>query len=277
MVTPSHITRGIALINLGNQANKLPPKILAEDGNIYLIHSPKESEINKYRTTNKFLANHFLKIWNLRSPKLAAIHAPPSIFKGISKTNLLPKSSITSGKVCFGIQSHRAEIMFNPLMDDVHYWSYKAFNNPLDFLKLALFDGWIGNNGRKNPSKDLFFLSNRNHKLELYTSHHEFTFGNIPYEYLSKNYRNKAHFSILELNIVRKIISMNAYDELKTILSAYYFDAIKKVIHSFADILEEMPENYRIRTQNKNKIKEFIENKDKNERVLEEFLDIIKP
>ena len=54
MVTPSHITRGIALINIDDQTSKKDPLLLAEDGNVYAVYSAKKTDINKHRESNRF-------------------------------------------------------------------------------------------------------------------------------------------------------------------------------------------------------------------------------
>lgn len=277
MVTPSHITRGIALINIDDHSLKNDPQLLAEDGNVYAVYSVKKTDINKHRESNRFFCFHFLNIWNLNTPKMSVIHAPPSIFNGLKQTHPITKTPIANGRICLGFKIQREELTFNPLIDDVHYWTYKAFSNPLDFLKLALFDGWIGNDGRKESSIDLFFITDKNRKLKLFTRNHELTFGDIPYQNLSKNYRNRAHFSILKLKIVRKIISMYNLDALTELLSDYYINSINNVLASMKEIFKLMPENFRITLEEQSKIREYIGNADRNERVFEEFMAIVRP
>lgn len=277
MVTPAHVTRGIALINFDKPSFRKDPLLLAEDGNMYITYSVKETESNKHRTTNKFFSHHFLEIWKLNTPKMATLHAPPSIFNGLKQNHLFNKTPISTGKVCLGFKLQKEEILFNPLLDDVHYWSFKSFSNSQDFLRMALFDGWIGNNGRKNTGLDLFFITDKHNKLQLYSRNHEWTFGDIPYEFLSKNYRDNTHFSILELKIVRKIISMYDLDTLKNSLYFYYKESIKKTLDSFEAILKVLPDNFRVSANDKKNIAAFLGNADRNERVFEEFLAIVRP
>jgi hypothetical protein len=275
MLIPIHITRGISILEKHPIGNKSGIKVLAEDGSVYKIHKKLTSKNHPHRKMNEVLCSYLLNIWNLNTPNVACLHTPPSILNGSSKLPAAFKNYLNKSDQAIGIKIHEQHYTFSPLGDDPHYWSYKALASPLDLIKISLWDGWIGNTGRKNTSKDLFFEMDKNKKLKIYSYNHGLTFGDIPNNFLSKNYRDKAHFSLLDLDLTKKIILMISEQQVIDTLSVYYRQAIDTSIFALPQIFQYINPIIPVSKEARSNIEDFLKNHDRNKRVFEEFASII--
>jgi hypothetical protein len=211
----------------------------------------------------------------LKTPNIASLNTPPSILNGSSKLPPAFRSYLNKSDQAIGIKIHEQHCTFSLLGDDPHYWSYKALASPLDLIKISLWDGWIGNNGRQNTSKDIFFGIDKNQKLDIFTYNHGLTFGDIPYAFLSRNYRNKSHFSLLNLDLSKKIVRMITDRDLIQFLSEYYRQAIDTSLFALPQIFQYINPIIPVSKEARSNIEDFLKNKDRNQRVFEEFASII--
>jgi hypothetical protein len=95
----------------------------------------------------------------------------------------------------------------------------KLYENPIDFLKIGLFDLWLVNIDRKPTNLNLMKLINTRFKFEFIAIDHAYTFDTLRYDQINQNAELSYNDSILSLDFAKfiykyRLYSSNIDDEL---------------------------------------------------------------
>lgn len=131
---------------------------------------------------NEYLAHHFACIWGLRSPEIARIRIKlehiPIEWQKILQPHLFRKD-------CFGSKfienSELINVMFLSSFQDYNY-RRKIVNKP-DFLKIALFDLWLGNEDRNHNNFNMLLEFEGNKIYLLCPIDHVTLFNSVHLQY----------------------------------------------------------------------------------------------
>ncbi|WP_192499683.1 HipA family kinase, partial [Flavobacterium sp. PL002] len=193
MIDKIQIVRAVQILDC-KRTNSIPLQVLCDDNEIYIIktmfkkHPPIEDLINE------ILCNYFFQCWNIPVPGQALV-----LFDDILiEQYLLENSAIDKKYTDFKFENHffygskflpnTTEIdLYNLTLKDKH--DYKKYQNPLDLIKIGVFDKWIANMDRRKDNPNILIDS-----------------SNVKYRFIpidnTQSFANQNNYKNLKLSIM---------------------------------------------------------------------------
>jgi len=260
-----------------NTSGHSPILVTADDFNTYVVKFIKTS-FDKHSITKEFLCSHFLTVWYVNAPTPAAVKFSNNILEQNTVNLTLKEQENMSKMCCFGSRFIPRAIDLSNILSFKYYGSYSKIKNPDDIFKIGLFDIWVENDDRKDSNNNLL-LYPTGKCLAIYPIDHAYTFSTMPFSDLHKG--NNVSFSyndsILHSDFAKHIIK-------KTKINQVFYDKLKKnfylCIHNTEEnlplILQNIPKEYSLSSQEVDDLKSFLFNKNRNQAVFEEFVYILE-
>lgn len=151
IISAEKIIREIQTVGSG------PLLVLGNDKKLYYAKTTS-TIVPRIELINEVLCGYLAQCWGLQIPPFCLIEIPTSVVTNyVGENGALSKrydKVVFEGNAFFGslsIQAFELEQYFHGLKDKS---DYKLFQNPLDLVKIGVFDIWIGNKDRKpdNPN-----------------------------------------------------------------------------------------------------------------------------
>lgn len=249
--------------------NSLPLQVLCDDNEVYVIKTMFKSHPPFEDLINETLCNYFLQCWDIPVPEPAIIK-----FDNILIDQYLAEGGIISKKyTSFTFNNHfffgtkflqfTTEIDFyNLSLKDKR--DYKKYQNPLDIVRIGIFDKWVANTDRRSDNSNIL----------MDTSTEKFRF--IPIDntqaFACQNDYKALKIAIMDtvnnksiLNApITKSICIFADPKIFSILDKEIIAKIEKTIDLIEPIFENLPSDFGLSKKGKAKIKEILSNKERN-------------
>lgn len=263
------------------ETNSLPLQVLCDDNEVYVIktmfktHPPFEDLINET------LCNYFLQCWDIPVPEPAIIK-----FDNILIEQYLAEGNTINNKYTdFKFNNHyffgtkflhsTTEIdLYNLSLKDKR--DYKKYQNPLDLIKIGVFDKWIANMDRR--------LDNPNILID--TSSEKFTF--IPIDntqaFACQNAYKALNIAVMDtannksiLNTpITKSICKFADPNIFSNLDKEITNNICNTIDLIESIFENIPSDFGLSKSGKKRIKEILSNQERNKTMSSFYINHLK-
>lgn len=120
-----------------------PLKFLCDDGNIYYckyLNSMNRSEINFL--AYEIIANRLLGKLNIPTPEIALVKVTPGT---LDKTKIKSNTRLSDENICFGSKSLDYATELHSIQQMNTKTDFNRLSNPLDVIKIAIFDLWVNN------------------------------------------------------------------------------------------------------------------------------------
>ena len=120
----------------------------------------KHGRLDSSPLFNELVGSRFASLWNLRTPPICLINVNTAHLP-VAHLNIVQPAFFK--KPCFGsFYLENSQVVDNTLLPSFRKSSYrKKLGNRSDFLKIALFDIWLGNEDRHSGNSNLLLdLSN---------------------------------------------------------------------------------------------------------------------
>src|SRR5690606_36194884 len=157
MITDLPRLKAVQILKQVN-SNSVPLELMATDGEIYFAktlfkyHPPYEDLINEV------LCHYLLKAWGIYVPEAAIITIRKEVLTSFAHDNIVDKTYLEfdiEKLHFFGTKKLEDVTEFNK--ENLFIKNKRDFNkisNPLDAIKIAVFDNWIANKDRlvSNPN-----------------------------------------------------------------------------------------------------------------------------
>lgn len=280
MIDKIQIIKAVQIIECYG-TNSIPLKVLCDDNEIYIIktmfktHAPFEDLINET------LCNYFLQCWNIPVPEQAIV-----VFDDILvEQYLLENKTMNKKYIDFKFNNHffygtkfmpyATEIeLYNITLKDKH--DYNKYENPIDLIKIGAFDKWIANMDRRTNNPNIL-TDDTGKKFRFIPIDHTQSFANqTDYKNLKiaimDTVNNK---SILNSPITKSISSFANSKKYSNLANEITVD-IDNTIASMDAIFENIPSEFGLSKQGKNKIKEILSNQTRNQQVSRLYLNYSK-
>ncbi len=145
---------------------------------------------------------------------------------------------------------------------------YNRFSDPLDYLKIGLFDIWVDNDDRRPTNYNLFLNGNMN----FVAFDHAFTFCSMNYSDLKPEISNTFNASIFNSSLAKGIIKyLSRTIDLNKTLKNYFYLCIDTCKQNFEEVCTKVPESYGLSNDLKSSLLDFLFDKNRNDKVLTEF------
>lgn len=216
----------------------------------------------------EFIAASFLKIWQLAVPEFALIQLNYDHVKQLN----IPGHYIE--KTCFGSQYSRRYQELNQFTDNPDVMKQKGyFHNRENFLKIALFDLWIGNEDRNFNNMNLL-LDVEN--FDFVPIDHSGIFNSREVKHslvlLAEN-ESLASTELLKLLYPKFVFTKDSIQNLRD----YFYLCTGECKEKFDEILKSVPGDWKIDLAAiGHKIYDELFSREWEDEVIKTFLDYIR-
>lgn len=280
MIESIKIVRAVKILYC-HSTNSIPLRVLCDDNEVYIIKTMFKNQAPFEDLINELLCNYFFQCWDIPVPEQAIV-----IFDDILiEQYLLGKETINKKYIDFKFNNHyfygskflqfATEIdLYNITLKDKH--DYNKYQNPIDLLKIGAFDKWIANMDRRSDNPNIL----------VDTSGSKFKF--IPIDN-TQSFANQSSYKNLKLALmdtvnnksilnspITKSISNFANSKKYSNLAKEINSNIEKSIDFIEPIFENIPSEFGLSKQGKNKIKEILSNQERNEVISRFYLNYSK-
>ena len=266
MLNELHITRASAIINPISHSMLC---VLAEDGHKYHIKSYKSEHDEQLCIASFLLTQSLLSNWKLNNAFVAGIHLHPELLKHF-------RPNFNERNIYTGIRSENGNIWMSQLLDDGHYWSYKAFKDPDHFLKIGLFDLWTLNQARTLNNPNLVLSPMRDGKMKIIPINHRELLQGLNSVNWNRTFSLSHISSIFDFNLVKKTFYHLRNHRTKQDWNQYFQRSIDNTRDQFTDIVKHINITTKVEKTIWNQLYIFLFDNDRNERVFSHFWNLVK-
>tara|TARA_R110000868_G_scaffold108381_4_gene295902 strand:- start:1259 stop:2101 length:843 start_codon:yes stop_codon:yes gene_type:complete len=274
------IVKAVQILDCKN-TNSIPLQVLCEENEIYIIktmfkkHPPFEDLINE------ILCNYFFQCWDIPVPEQALV-----IFDDILIEQYLhDNNSINKKYVDFKFENHyfygskflpySTEVdLYNIKLKDKH--DYNKYQNPIDLIKIGVFDKWIANMDRRIDNPNIL-IDNTGVKFRFIPIDNTQSFGNqSDYKNLKLPIMDTVNNKSILNAPITKSISKFANSKKYSNLANEITNNIEKSIDLISLIFQNIPSEFGLSKEGKDKIKVILSNQTRNEVISRFYLNYSK-
>lgn len=253
-----------------------PLLIIGSDYKMYVAKNDKGKN-PPVSLINECLAAYLLNCFDIKIPEWKIID--------VNKELIEFKQGLTSNHksyyydtLCFGSEFIKNAIDINDFLLTDKKKVYNKLINPIDVFHITLFDTWVENDDRKPTNYNLIFEPN-DKKFTVIPIDNAFIFSTQSYEHLNPSYgaavSDNDHLLVSELGfLVKKFTTMD-----KSFVNnerEYFYLCIERCKQNFDAFIKEIRVYYSLDDNSFSSIKEFLFNKDRNNKVFEEYVYRLK-
>lgn len=276
MITQIHVTRAIAILKEDTQSSLLPLCCLAEDGEFYNTKTAKSRSGSDHHITAEFLCHKLLGYWKIESPKIAEVYINPLLISQDKSLSEYQRSGWTNDSMCFGSRIIAGSIDMNALMDDTHYWTIKSLEDPIQLLKIGLFDLWVINAFRTKLNPSISFTTGKSGRLKPIPKDYAHAFGDKDLRYIITTRSLSAKNTILDTLMARKIYRFSMNGDINKKMKDYFEESVLQCLDHFDEIIKSLPFSYKLSPKSEEKLRSFLFDRKRNQSLFEDFLDHFK-
>jgi hypothetical protein len=276
MRTQIHVTRAIAILKEDTHSSMLPLCCFAEDGEFYYTKTAKSKSGYDHHITSEFLCHKLLSFWKIETPKIAEVYINPLLISQDRSLSEYQRSGWSNDSMCFGSRIDNGSIAFTALMDDTHYWTIKAFEDPIQWLKIGLFDLWVVNAFRTKFNPSIKFSIGKTGRLKPIPYDFEHAFGDTELKNLTTSLSLSTENTILDTLMARKIYISHTADNIDQKMKAYFEASVLKCLDHYEDVIDILPTSYRLPPKSEEKLRSFLFDVKRNQSLFEDFKDHFK-
>jgi len=230
-----------------------------------------KNQIPELSIIKEFLIPLLLNQWSIKTPETTAL----KLDRGIIHKSLSPFHNASDfSRTCFGSKVIQASFEFSLIIDLITKHDFNRFANPVDFLKLGLFDIWIENDDRK-PTNPNLLISDEDNGFEFYAIDHAFTFSSMEFTKLKPLHDLGCSFndSILFTDFCKSVFKYiyrgnpNWFDAMKE----YFYLSIENCKNNDQTIMENIPADLGFDDSNQTALFNFLFSEPRNKKVFSEF------
>lgn len=253
--------------------NSVPFFVLCDDGGLYIAKSMFQSHPPFADLINEILSVYFLEIMQVSVIKPALITIPQDVFETFKlsgkKYDKRYDNLSFDNTIFFGSSnlSTTTEVdLYN--INLKNKFEYNKYINPLDFIKIGVFDYWIGNMDRKGKNPNILLDESSDGKFKFLPIDHTYTFAHqTNYKGLRLALMSHPHpKGILSTPMSKSILNF-ADSKIISNFHNVIFESFNEVINNIDFVFNQVPNSFGLSKKGKKKIKEILSNQDRNKEV----------
>lgn len=248
-----------------------PLKVWTDDNRVFIIKSA-QGKMPAYYLISEFLCGYFLQLWNIKTPQIAAVKLPIQLLSTTPYLSDRHKPRFYENTLCFGSELIQNILDLNLLLETIEM---KRIANPIDLLKIALFDIWVENDDRK-PTNNNIIVQVVDKKYYFNAIDHAYVFNSLNYENLNSSYgvTNTYNESIMNTKLAKTICSQTLVnDKLIKEMEFHFFSSVYSCFKNFDAISSNIPTVLGYKSNLKEKIRLFLFDEHRNKLVFKEFIN----
>lgn len=213
--------------------------MLCDDLEYWVVKYPKRNR--DFDLVKEYLGAVFLREWGLPIPEFAFVNVPMSHVPMGLHPRIQPY--FFQG-TCFALKYERHFDEVTKLLEGMSDYQKSQLVQKEEFLEIALFDLWLGNEDRNENNYNLLYDISGGYRF--IPIDHQALFNNgIPGSKLSLLTENE---SLIGTPVFRKLFSrkeVSKFGSNAAVKNKFYF-CVRKCFDSLEAIVEEMPEDWQI-------------------------------
>lgn len=276
--------RHITAIQILHQkgTNSVPFFVLCDDGELYIAKSMFKSHPPISDLINEILGVYFLEIMQVSVIKPAIIKIPQEVFETFKlsgKKYHNKYDNLSFDEVLFFGSSNlttTTEVdLYNITLKNKY--EYNKYINPLDFIKIGVFDYWVGNMDRKGDNPNILLDESFDGKFKFLPIDHTYTFAHqTNYKALRLALMSHPHPKTILKTPMSKSILNFADSKLISNFHNIIFEGFNDVLDNIDFVFNQVPSSLGLSKAGKKKIKEILSDKDRNKEVSKIYFNYIK-
>ena len=269
------VARAISILDEIKTSGHSPLKVQCDDGNIYIVKKRKHHDCDT-AITSEFICNYLCKIWNLETPEAALVSVSLELINDHPKSQY-HRPNLYKDYLCFGSKFNEDAIDLEISDLSTTKQNLKVFENPLDFLKIGLFDLWVVNIDRKPKNLNLMKLISTQSKFHFLAIDHAYAFDDMVYDQINPKAELSINESILSLGFAKFTYNnfLNTLD-IDNELYTYYINCINQSQRSLILYLDFLTLYYTKESEFFPDLLRFIFNDERNGTIFADFLSRLK-
>lgn len=272
MINKIHHKVVISIIEQYNTDGHSPYLVLTEDLEKYVLKAYK-NRLDRSSLVKEFLCASLLNCWDINLPTVAKLTLSPELLD----SNIVQNTNRFSYSVSFfGSELKTNSIDLQVFISANGKVSLRKILNPSVLLDIALFDIWTENDDRK-PSNNNLLLCPDNKGLLITPIDHALTFASLEINQLNPNFVNFSDndsiaYSPLGYTVTRQM-KINA--EWLAKAKEKFYIRISKTEQNFQLICDNLPLEFCLADEEKEKLSYFLFNEERNNNVFNQFSYIV--
>lgn len=254
------------------QTNSTPLRVECEDGSQYIAKTVFNMQPPLIDLINEILCNYLLQTWKIPVPPQAIISVDKQLVKYfIKEGNYIDKRyeiDDFSSLHFFGTQfidSVTEMDVYN--LNLKNKYDFNRYTNPLDFIKIAVFDKWIGNMDRRKGNPNLLLRASADGFTFIPIDHTQAFACQDNYKNLKLSIMDRAdNNSIMLTPMYKSICNFVGIEELKN-LSSEILSNINDTLTVLDDVFDCVPKNFGLSKSGSRKIKEVLSDHERNKAI----------
>lgn len=268
----------IKIVREINTIGSSPLQVICSNGFVYYVKT-STTTIPRVELINEILCNYFLKTWNLNAPEMALVNIDKVVVDAyLSENKALSKryntNSFNDKFIGFKEISPASEIdVYIKGLSSKAEWNQLI--NPLDLIKIGIFDYWVCNKDRK-PDNPNILLKASNSKFSFHPIDHTAAFGyQTNYSKLNENLLFlESKFSILNIPLVKSIAKFAPKSELSNLKDNVLLD-LECCNKNMDEIFNQVPSNWGFSKKAKEKLKDLLSDVNRNNNISKVYFPYI--
>ena len=259
------------------QTNSTPLRVECEDGSQYIAKTVFNMHPPLIDLINEILCNYALQIWKIPVPTQAIISVEKQLIDHFVKEGNSIDRRYEIGDFSslhfFGTQfidSVTDMDVYN--LNLKNKYDFNKYSNPLDFIKIAVFDKWIGNMDRRKGNPNLLLSASANGFTFIPIDHTQAFAYQGNYKNLKLSIMDRAdNNSIMLTPMYKSICNFVEVGDLKN-LSSEILSSINDTLIVLDDVFDCVPKNFGLSKSGSRKIKEILSDQERNKAVSNIYL-----
>lgn len=262
--------------------NSVPFVVTCDDGDMYMAKSMFKKHPPFEDLINEILGVYFLSIMGVNTIKSSLIKIPQEVFDTFrlsgEKYDKNYENFNFDNMLFFGslYQLTTTELeLYNTNLKNK--FDYNKYLNPINFIKIGVFDYWFGNMDRKIKNPNILLEVSDDGKFIFLPIDHTQAFANQSnYKHLRLALMSSPQPSNILASRMSKSILKFANSNILRKLDVSIFKSFKEVIDNIDFIFEQIPSSFGLSKEGKKKIKEILSNEERNKSVSKLYFNYIK-
>ena len=244
------------------------PLVVSAQNKQWLVKSPLRQPV-AYYLASEVVCAYFLELWDFKMPKFGLMHIEQTV---LERFVFVYKKKSDYQKPCFAIEFVENAIEINGLLNDVTNEKLGLLQNPIDFLKLALFDIWVENDDRKPSNPNLMLAQNKQGVFDFLPIDHAFTFNSDSYKNLLPEFgvTNSFNHSLMDSHLAQTLIQKNR-PFLDNDLATFFVEKINLCATHFDFIIQQLPQEWNLTAADIAQLHNFLFDNNRSKAVIAEF------
>jgi hypothetical protein len=151
---------------------------------------------------------------------------------------------------------------------------FNKLYNPIDILRIGLFDLWVANDDRKPTNQNLMLSIDDGGKYTITAIDHAFIFETLGYQHLNPKHFSPSVNDHIILSNLAKIVKRYTNIDASFVKSEkeYFYFCLEESLKNFEKIINNIPIDLGLNNDLTNFLSQFLFDQERNEKVFAEHI-----